>query len=244
MLRTRASGDARVAAVAALARIVAHEGPGPCGKNHRNDRRRKHHASPADRIYGDTQRYPGRNAPEASASERKARHQSKTRRLDPVRGELEHRHEGNAYARAHAQSSDADQAIPGRLGKHEGANRGQQPPGGQHASRTPVVDQHARRDLDGHIGIEVKGRKVAERHGSEREFSHQLTGNNGRRHALEEADQVQASPQAPDGQGQAHWRVLGRIGSGHWTCPHGNAAFGEHANYTCAVDTPLRRRRQ
>ena len=71
----------------------------------------------------------------------------------------------------------------------------------------PAVGDDPGRDLHRHIGIEVEGREVAERCGTEGEIRHQPVGDHRRRDTLIEADQVEQRTEAPDTPGKQGRRV-------------------------------------
>jgi hypothetical protein len=118
--------------------------------------------------------------------------------MEPVGRKLHHGDECDADGAADQQPAELSERQGLRACEQRAAGRRDGSARRQYPARTVAVDQHAGRHLDGDVAVEVEGREMAERRGTEREFGGQLAREHRRRHAMKKADEVERRAQAPD----------------------------------------------
>ena len=127
--------------------------------------------------------------------------------------DFQHRHEGHADRRANQQAAQIRNGHVLRHCEHGRTHSGDDRAGGEQSPRSQLVGQNPGGNLHRDIAVKIKRRQVAETGRGQGERVSQLGGNDRRRDALIETDEVKRRAQAPHGPREARRRIV--IAGGH-----------------------------
>ena len=173
--------------------------------------REQHQGPPAVVIHELSEGIAGEYGPEVAEQKGHARYHGEIAWRKPAAGQFQQPHEGHGHGTADEQPPDTHPEHDRREREEDGADGGDPGTGAEQPARPPRIGDDARRDLHGHIAVEVVGGELSERAGTDPELTHELFGHDRRRHPVEKAQEIEKRPQAPDEPGDAHrWWLVGR----------------------------------